>query len=40
MADNYLERKRDEYEAKKAEWIRRKKLHLDKQTKIVKDKEI
>jgi hypothetical protein len=25
MADNYLERRREEYERKKAEWLRKKK---------------
>lgn len=24
MADNYLEKRREEYEARKAEWLRRK----------------
>ena len=30
MADNYLERHREQYEARKAEWLRRKRLHLTK----------
>ncbi len=25
MADNYLERRREEYEARKAEWLKKKK---------------
>ena len=29
MADNFLEKKRESYEAKKAEWLRKKK-HLPK----------
>lgn len=28
MADNYLERKRRDYEERKKEWIKKKKLHL------------
>ncbi|MCR4774545.1 MAG: dehydrogenase [Prevotella sp.] len=30
MADNFLERKRDEYEARKAAWLKKKKLHITK----------
>lgn len=33
MADNYLERKRREYEDRKAEWLKRQKLHLKPVTK-------
>jgi len=32
MADNYLERHREDYEARKADWLRRKK-HLPPLTK-------
>jgi hypothetical protein len=33
MADNYLERHREEYEQRKADWIRRKR-HLPKVSKV------
>jgi len=28
MADNFLERHREEYEKRKADWLRKKKQHL------------
>ena len=33
MADNFLERHREEYEQRKAAWLRKKK-HLERQPKI------
>ena len=30
MADNYLERRREQYEARKAEWLRKKRCHAIK----------
>lgn len=30
MADNYLEKHREEYETRKAEYLRKKKIHLPK----------
>lgn len=36
MADNYLERKREDYEAKKQEWLRKKKLKLTKKISTAK----
>lgn len=38
MADNYLERKRRDYEARKKEWIKKKKLHLKPRQKQAKSK--
>lgn len=35
MADNYLERKRRDYEERKKEWIKKKKLHLKPRQKQV-----
>ncbi len=33
MADNFLERHREEYEKRKAAWLRKKKLFMTKKTK-------
>lgn len=33
MADNFLERHRDEYEKRKAAWLKKKKLFLKTKTK-------
>lgn len=38
MADNYLERKRRDYEERKKEWIKKKKLHLKPPQKQTKSK--
>lgn len=38
MADNYLERKRRDYEERKKEWIKKKKLHLKPRQKQAKSK--
>lgn len=38
MADNYLERKRRDYEERKKEWIKKKKLHLKPRQKHAKSK--
>lgn len=38
MADNYLERKRRDYEERKKEWIKKKKLHLKPRQKQTKSK--
>ncbi len=38
MADNYLERKRRDYEERKKEWIKKKKLHLKHHQKQAKSK--
>lgn len=35
MADNYLERKRRDYEERKKEWIKKKNLHLKPRQKQV-----
>lgn len=32
MADNFLEKHYEEYEAKKAEWLRKKKKYISKTT--------
>lgn len=38
MADNYLERKRRDYEERKKEWLKKKKLHLKPRQKQTKSK--
>ena len=38
MADNYLERRREQYEARKAEWLK-KKRHLPLRTKKTSEEE-
>lgn len=38
MADNYLERKRRDYEERKKEWLKKKKLHLRPRQKQAKSK--
>lgn len=39
MADNYLERHREEYEARKAKYLSRKRSHLPKSLKAGKDRK-
>ncbi|MBR5656692.1 MAG: dehydrogenase [Prevotella sp.] len=38
MADNFLERHREQYEAKKAAWLKKKK-HLPKQKRLLEKPE-
>ena len=35
MADNYLERKRRDYDERKKEWLKKKKFHLKPHQKLV-----
>ncbi len=40
MADNYLERHREEYEQRKAAWLRKKKLFMKGKSKVATQSQL